>query len=350
MDIETITYDNYTFKIEPDTNQIKVNMTDNTLMEIYEGTVKEDDLYVKPIKKFYSMIIRALNKEQNFTFSIDNRNSKMVCTVSYSTDMVDLEEHIILNKISASESRELLLIRRVHELEDLLTPVFGYKYDDEVGLKYLKFDLNSKVLDFRPFNQSLNENNTIDLYRMNELFITEFNKFKNVTEIIFDAILSPVYYTSTTLNINSIITDINITKYIYYKNYGHPHHINNIFDNEQIYLPSVTEIKIYILSETKNMLQKINNTQPNQPCAINPFGNLRSLPNLKKIYIINTGGIQVDFCIHGLINKSPSHTVQQAINHGWKKNLKHFVFKNINLSKDQTDLATNCNVKLEYIS
>ena len=38
MDIETITYDNYTFKIELDTNQIKFNMTDNTLMEIYEGT------------------------------------------------------------------------------------------------------------------------------------------------------------------------------------------------------------------------------------------------------------------------------------------------------------------------
>ena len=117
MDIETITYDNYIFKIELDKNQIKLNMTDNTLMEIYEGTVKEDDLYVKPIKKFYSMIIRSLNKETSFNFSIDNRNSKMVCTVSYSTEMVDLEEHIILNKISATESRELLLVRKVKELE-----------------------------------------------------------------------------------------------------------------------------------------------------------------------------------------------------------------------------------------
>lgn len=60
METETITYNNYTFKIEFDKNQI--NITDNTLIEIYEASVKENDRHVKTIKKFYLMIINALNE------------------------------------------------------------------------------------------------------------------------------------------------------------------------------------------------------------------------------------------------------------------------------------------------
>ena len=351
MDIETITYDNYTFKIELDKDQIKLNMTDNTLMEIYEGTVKEDELYIKPIKKFYSMINRALNKEISFNFSIDNRNSKMVCTVSYSTDMIDLEEHIILNKISASESRELLLVRRVKELEDLLTPVFGYKYDDELGLKYLKFDLNTKVLDFRPFNQ-LPKNEIVDSYQLNTLSLNEFNKFKNVKEIIFDAVLSPVYYTQ------HMIFDIYSYHPIYNINYPHEQQpktqLMPFFDNPLIFLPLVTEIKIYILPDAKSFLtRKINagNGLRDYCDPITPFANLRSLPNLKKLYIINSSSMNVEVsCIHTLITKPQPYSEQQAINSGWKKDLKHIILKNINLTQDLTNLITNRNVKLEYIS
>ena len=148
MNIETITYDNYTFKIELDKNQIKINMTDNTLMEIYEGTVKEDVLYVKPIKKFYSMIIRSLNKETSFNFSIDNRNSKIVCTVSYSTEMVDMEEYIILNKISASESRELLLVRKVKELEQQII-------NQDSELKLIKSGLSDFINLIRNCNNNM---------------------------------------------------------------------------------------------------------------------------------------------------------------------------------------------------
>ena len=190
MDIEIITYDNYTFKIELDTNQIKINMTDNTLIEIYDGIVKEDDINIKPIKKFYSMIIRALNKETSFNFSINNRNSKIVCTVYYSTVMIDLEEQIILNKISANESNELILMRRINELENMLTPIFGIIIEPR---EYMKFKLDSKVLDFRIFNYDINNKGKYDLFPTSVL---EFTKFINVKKIIYDTVLSPVYFYS----------------------------------------------------------------------------------------------------------------------------------------------------------
>jgi len=374
METETITYENYTFNFNVTKNQIKVNMTDNTLMEIYEGIVKEDDIYVKPIKKFYSMIIKSLNNEQFYTFSISTQKSIMVCKISYNTEMIDIEEYINLNKISASESKEQILIKRVKELEDMLTPVFGYKYDDEVGLKYIKFDLNTPVLDFRPFNQLLTESGHLDSYKMNELFITEFNKFKNVKEIIFDAILSPVYCNPNfSIKSDSYYSDYENTKYTFYNiQCEHMHSSHNgyqnkpkntfLFDNEQIYLPSVTEIKIYILPETKKIiLKKIENNRGMYSSNYSPeqilseynfylFQNLRSLPNLKKIHIINTSGKQINCGIRTLIIKEPSYSEQKAICYGWKKNLKHIILKNINVSQEETNLITSRNIKLEYIS
>jgi hypothetical protein len=57
MNTETITYENYTFRFNITKDQIKINMTDNTLMDSYEGIIKESDIYVKPIKKFIFKII-----------------------------------------------------------------------------------------------------------------------------------------------------------------------------------------------------------------------------------------------------------------------------------------------------
>ena len=169
MDIETITYENYTFTIEQEKNQIKVNMTDNTIMEIYEGFVKESDLYVKPIKKFYSMIIKALNKEQYFKFSVDTRDSKIVCTVSYNNDIMEFEEYIILSKLEARETTEILLITRIKELEKMLTPVFGY---GDFGQRMI-FDLDCNIIDFRPYDNYTRYTN-----------FSDFNKFIKVTKII----------------------------------------------------------------------------------------------------------------------------------------------------------------------
>ena len=169
MDIETITYENYTFTIEQEKNQIKVNMTDNTIMEIYEGFVKESDLYVKPIKKFYSMIIKALNKEQYFKFSVDTRDSKMVCTLSYNNDIMEFEEYIILSKLEARETTEILLVTRIKELEKMLTPVFGY---GNFGQKMI-YDLDCNIIDFRPYDNYTRYTNFQD-----------FNKFTKVTKII----------------------------------------------------------------------------------------------------------------------------------------------------------------------
>lgn len=185
--MSTIVYDNYTFEIEISGTQLDIKLTETDLLDIYECSVNESDIYVKPIKKFYSMIKKALNNEPNYNVIITNKKDQLICSFSYNTEMIDIEETITFTKINSGKTKELLLVKRVKELEDMLTPVFGF--NQQTG-EPIKFDLNSTVLDFRPFN--LDGENPSKYVIFNTL-ILEFNKFKNVKKIIFDIMLSPIY-------------------------------------------------------------------------------------------------------------------------------------------------------------
>ena len=97
--ITTITNKNYTFKFVIDTNHIKINMTDKTLIESYEIIVKEEDID-KPLKEFYSMITRGLGNIRGL--NKDNNHIKDIITywIKYNallikknnTDIVDIKE------------------------------------------------------------------------------------------------------------------------------------------------------------------------------------------------------------------------------------------------------------------
>ncbi len=62
--------------------------------------------------------------------------------------MVNLKEQIILNKIYANESNELILIWRINKLKNMLTSIFDINIKSR---EYIKFKLDSKVLDFYNF-------------------------------------------------------------------------------------------------------------------------------------------------------------------------------------------------------
>ena len=87
MSIDTITVDNYKFELELSPPLIKIKLTDTTSYDMDEGTVNEDDIYVKPIQKFYSMIIKSLNKEDKYSIDIISRTDKIICKVIYSCDI-----------------------------------------------------------------------------------------------------------------------------------------------------------------------------------------------------------------------------------------------------------------------
>ena len=260
MNTDTITYENYTFKIESNINQIKINITDNDLFESYECVIKENELNVKSTKKFYSMIIRALNKKEFYNFKIDNQESKLVCNFYYKTDMIELEETIILNQILImNEKQELILLReRVKSLELMLTPIFGRHVST---YEPMRFDLNSKILDFRPFNtDTIKENgHARNEFRLSAN-ILDFNKFIYVKKIIFDLQFSPIYCRS--FNPPIALNAQSITDYYYlcYKNeFTYIGKINCIFDLVHVIrLSKVTEIEVYVVTANNKAQLRVN--------------------------------------------------------------------------------------------
>ena len=319
MDIETIIYDKYTIKIELYNEQIKLNITDNTFLEIYEGIINEGDTNIKPINKFYSMIIKSLNKEQFYNFNITYQESVIFCNISYNDNMFNLDEHIFLNKISASESSELMLVRKINELKNMLTPIFGRNI--KTG-EPMKFRLDSDVLDFRIFNKGLNK------YQLFNNTLLEFNKFTYARKIIFDVGLSPIYTKAIMCEFD--YEDMN--NMLYYYTNTPMIQTENIFSNMYISLPLVFEIEIYINKEID-----IDSIPP-------PYY-LRSFPNLKKITFV---------CSDGIINSNlwSLHDMFHISQELYKK-LNHVVIKNIILDSEELEkvqtFVEQYNIKIEMI-
>ena len=116
MSIDTIIIDNYKIELELLPSQINIKLTDNKSYSIYEGQVNEDDIYIKPIKKFYSMIIKSLNKEPNYKYTIHHKDTRIIFIFSYNTEMFDVDENIIFYKNSDSKTIEILN-NKIKELE-----------------------------------------------------------------------------------------------------------------------------------------------------------------------------------------------------------------------------------------
>jgi len=162
-------YDNYEFDFDIVDTKINIKLTDTERINLYEVTINEVDICIKPINKFISMIENALSSVPNYSVSITIKGDQIICYFSYITEMVNINETIIFTKVDTQKTKELLLIERVKELTELVTPVFGYGMFGET----MVFDINSKILDFRPFDDYTRYSNFQD-----------YNKFKKVTKII----------------------------------------------------------------------------------------------------------------------------------------------------------------------
>jgi hypothetical protein len=118
MSSEIYTFNNYTFNLELESNQINIKLIDNTILEMYEGFVKEKNIYIK-LDKFYSMIVKSLNKEPNYNMTISDTNSHIICIIiSFNNEVIDFEKKIFLDKINSYKIKELLLTEKIKQLKE----------------------------------------------------------------------------------------------------------------------------------------------------------------------------------------------------------------------------------------
>ena len=187
MTESTIFHDDYKFDIVFDGIQINIKLTEMNLYNLYQAVINESGIYVKPIKKFYSMFMKALNKEPDFNLTIIEKKGQLICNFGYNNEFVNIEETITFTKIDTQTTKELLLIDKIKELEqkiiDLESVMVGVqiKTDFKTGdrtSQVVKFNCNSTVLDFSPYKDDLN----FRFEHTPNLF--DYNRFTKVKKII----------------------------------------------------------------------------------------------------------------------------------------------------------------------
>jgi len=293
MSTDIITVDNYKFDLELSPPQIKIKLTDTTSYDMYEGIVNEDDIYVKPIQKFYSMIIKSLNKEPNYNFKMNDKKTTLICTISYSTEMIDIDEHIKFTKIEDQKTKELLLIDRIKYLEESSTPIIGRRpYSNDI----IRFDLNSTELDFRPYY--ISDDDAIEHYEIYDNQTENFNKYTKVKRII-----------TNDISINGYLKQfMHFDEFQKQKLYYNPHNqklsllqFNFHFSSDNtMYMPSVIELIIY-LQPKKFLIGQYESFSYITVTAMLQL-NLKPFPNLEKLIIINNGFIPINYWYKKLVN------------------------------------------------
>lgn len=108
------------------------------------------------------MLEKSLNRKPDFNLTMSEKKGQLVCTFGYSVEFVSVEETITFTKVGTQTAKELLLA-------ELMTPVFGYRSFGE----RMMFDLDSTVLDFRPFDDYTRYPN-----------FSDFDKFRKAKKII----------------------------------------------------------------------------------------------------------------------------------------------------------------------
>jgi len=218
------------------------------------------------------------------------------------------DEHIKFTKIEDHKTKELLLLDRIKELEDQHNNlIFAYKLNSS---DVISFNVNSTELDFRPFYD-----NTKTTTYYEGLSSINYNRFRKVKKIITNQI--SYNFSSETI----------IHRMIHYCDNG-----------ISLYLPSVTELVIYI-----------NKNDDRYLCS-SCYINYNTFPNLEKIYYINDGYIKkkdtdiVELCC---INHHKSYYAFKKLKLvSFENFIKHNMINTYGLTESKLYAQAN-NIKLE---
>ncbi len=164
MSNKIIHYENYIFFLSDlykTDETLKIEVKNNQNGNIYHSTINQTELTIQPIKKFYSVLIRALNLEPNCKIEIDpiESDSKLKINLNFNyDDLFDLSETIILVNKKITDNVLHLKIRelenRILELEakiqlpnlyDLIDFKEAIKYSNIQILEHVK--LRGEIFD-----------------------------------------------------------------------------------------------------------------------------------------------------------------------------------------------------------
>ena len=204
---QTIHFSDYKFDITLEPTIININIFNSKTMDLFEGSINQNDIYINPLDKFYKMLSSALESKPGFTFLIESLTDKLKCKLNYTTEFVDLEEIFVVNKKENNKAVEYHLNSKIEVLEEknklLNTQVDLLKTE----LQQLKssIQLLEKYV-FIPMSwQSINHDNTYTLPRISYVPINNCTMVLQQDGIGISTGLNNVFYPTGDFIINPVI-------------------------------------------------------------------------------------------------------------------------------------------------
>ncbi len=281
---QTIIYSNYKFDITVGQSQVHIKVFDTVTMNLYEGIVNENEIYVSPINKFAKLLVSALVQEKAFAIKIDKCPDKLKCQLQYKTDFIELEETFSLAQVPNTQAVEYHMRNKISTLESN-----DVQFEKLIGLLTDQVDkLTEQVAGLVKENQMLKEKiaeqEVVEVTCRPHLTAQSFIKYapvNNVYLILYTSDLgvhpiSPVPYASGFQN----MYDGNVDLYLHFN-----------FKRIQIY-PSdqsshsqqLNEFLDKYLAKTKKQIDEIMIRARNS-YAYAYFDTLKKYSNYKKIKI-----------------------------------------------------------------
>ncbi len=115
---QTFIFANYKFNILLKDTSINIKIQDTNTIEIYEGSVNENDIYIRPISKFNKLLVNALNKISGFNINLVKIDNKIKCKLQYTGDFVEVEEVFLLNQMNDNKIIEYHLRQEIEQLKN----------------------------------------------------------------------------------------------------------------------------------------------------------------------------------------------------------------------------------------
>jgi hypothetical protein len=119
-------YKNYNIEWSSPVLQVNISFI-NVETEIkYETIIHEQDIKIGSTKKLITMLKNCINSIQDYSIELEEQENNLIAKLNYNSDLLDLQEIIILQKLSISQIDTLInqntkLKKRIEQLENKLS-------------------------------------------------------------------------------------------------------------------------------------------------------------------------------------------------------------------------------------
>ena len=173
-------FKNWTIQSKNIENTFYIKLIDKNTFNSYENIIEQKDLKDITIDKFIKFFVNCVNLQKDYELFIncdDDDSNTLVLLLKYSTDLLDLEQHIFLNKIDETTNDDIYgkLSNLEKKINNLSMVSIGKIYNLEtydfnfsnITYEYIKYPTDTEAIEIiipeEIYDITTNKRNSFDI-------------------------------------------------------------------------------------------------------------------------------------------------------------------------------------------